>query len=149
MAIEAWVRDAATLGKLARGEPLPGRKWFREKFQASSDTVTDAFSALAEQGFVAARPRGITVLRTELPFDGRYLLVLASDIDGPAAEGLDLSLRAAAAETEARRDGSWKIVPGLPRGGELDALLAEIAEQRFAGVFSGPVRARFRTARGS
>lgn len=136
LAIEAWVRDAAALGRLDRGAALPGRAWFRAKFGASSDTVAAAAESLARQGFVTIRPRGGTVLRDVLPFDSRYLLVLASDIGGPAAEGLDIALHAAALEAEKSRGASWRVLSDLPAGEEdLSSLLAEIASQRYAGAF--------------
>ena len=129
--IEAWVRDIAALGLAAPGARLPNQTWFVKRFHAAPHTVAAAFAALARQGFVLNRRRIGSYLADPLPFDRRYLMVVAHN-----NEGWDQAFEAAARKQEERLGVRWDIrrmssydVTGLT------ALHADIAAQRWAGVF--------------
>ena len=129
--IEAWVRDAASLGLAPPGARLPPQNWFVRHFHASPPTVAAAFTSLERQGFVRNRRRIGSFMADTPPFAKRYLLVIAR-----AGQGLDHALEAAAHEQEGRLGVRWEIFRWLSSDAPYNsALQADIASQRWAGVF--------------
>ena len=139
LAIETWARDAVALGAVAPGALFPPRRSVRKAFRTTTRVVQGAFASLARQGFARNVPGGGSHAPGQPPFAGRYLV--ACDTTGdPGDVGYIPSLLRAAKILEESRAARFEFLTDRTsvletNGQERLRLLADIREQRWAGVF--------------
>ena len=134
-----WVRARIATGVLKPGDKLPDRAWFRKTFGLADHPVQQAFSTLAEEGFVRAVSGHGTQVANTLPFSNKFLLLLCTKREIAGVRMFAPALRAAVERVAADRGVSFDVREVVDVSGDsvdYAETLSEIRRQRFAGVLA-------------
>lgn len=134
----AWVRHQIAFGKLKPGERLPDRTWFMRRFSLGNLPVQQAFDELRADGLIRSVPGHGTCVATDLPFQGRYLLVVRANPLNAGSYLFASALQRAAADVAERRGLTFEVLNLADADCDTVAyaeMLEAVRRQHYAGVF--------------
>ena len=132
------IRRDIVRGTWKRGERLPDRRWFMERYKAYPTTVQRAFDDLSNEGFVTAVRGHGTQVAEVLPYDSRYLLLLDSGRSDPASRPFSAAISQAAKEIEQRLGVVMDVryvSHEHPESEVYQSIVANAKRHAYAGVF--------------